>query len=452
MDTQKRFSTKQVLKFLVPSAIGVFLFMMPVPYNGSYNISIAIITSKLTALLANIMPIIVYIVISLSALGYIIFKTIKPKKMTESSFCRKLFDIRPIWGAIRICSAIMVIMIAFDSGLFFIINENTGPFVVSEFLKSFITTIFFAGMLMTLLLDYGFMEFMGAFAAKVFRKVFTLPGRSSIDCITSWLGDAVVAVLITSDQYDKGYYSAREASVITTTFSAVSISFTLVILNQLGLENMFFPFFYTTLVAGLICAVIMPRIPPLSLKKDEYTLEGVAVEELNTDGTNTLQYAMKLAINRADHANYSLTAFLKNGLNVLISCGINTMPIVLFVGTLTLAVNEYTPLFSWLGYPFLPLLNLLGLPEAHAASACLLCGFGDNFVPSVIAASSITNDMTKFVVGSVSISQLIYMSQVGALILGSNVPVKFLDLFLIFIERTFICVIVVSLIAKFLVF
>ena len=66
MDTQKRFSTKQVLKFLVPSAIGVFLFMMPVPYNGSYNISIAIITSKLTALLANIMPIIVYIVISLS--------------------------------------------------------------------------------------------------------------------------------------------------------------------------------------------------------------------------------------------------------------------------------------------------------------------------------------------------------------------------------------------------
>lgn len=452
MDNQKRFSIQQILKFLIPSAVGVFLFMMPVPYNGSYNISIAIITSKLTALLADIMPAIVYIVITLSAFGYLIYKLAKPKFMVESPFFTKLFNITPLWGAIRICAAVMAIMIALNGGIGFIINANTGPFVVSEFLKSFITTIFFAGMLMTLLLDYGFMEFIGAFAAKVFRKMFTLPGRSAIDCITSWLGDAVVAVLITSDQYDKGYYSAREASTITTTFSAVSISFTLVILSQLRLDNMFFPFFYTTLAAGLICAVIMPRIPPLSLKKDTYTHEGVAVEEQKSDNSNTLQYALKLAVNRADNANYSPKAFLKNGLNVLISCGINTMPIVLFVGTLTLAINEYTPLFSWLGYPFLPLLNILGVPEAQSASACLLCGFGDNFVPSVIAASSITNDMTRFIVGSVSISQLIYMSQVGALILGSNIPVKFIELFLIFIERTIICVIVVSLIARFLIF
>ena len=128
------------------------------------------------------------------------------------------------------------------------------------------------------------------------------------------------------------------------------------------------------------------------------------------------------------------------------------MPIVLFVGTVTLAFNYYTPLFTWLGYPFLPLMELLNIPEALEASACMLAGFGDNFVPSVIAASTIENEMTKFIIGSISINQLIYMSQVGALILGSHIPVKFVDLLLIFIERTILSLFIVTFIAKFIIF
>lgn len=448
----KKYSRVQLARFLVPSVIGVFLFMTPVPYNGSYNISIAIITSKITKLLAGIMPTVVYVVILLSAAGTILIKMWKPEFMTKSEKLTKLFDVAFIWAAIRLASAVIVIMLLTKAGPQFIIGPDTGAFVVDEFLKNFISTIFFAGTLMTLLLDYGFMDFVGAYLSVVFRRLFTLPGRSAIDCVTSWLGDAVVAVLITSDQYDKGYYSAREASIIVTTFSAVSISFTLVILGQLGLETMFFPFFYTTLTAGILCAVIMPRIPPLSWKKDQYRVDNAAVKAVKPDDMTTFQYAVAVAVKRADGANYSLSAFLKNGLNTLLSCGINTMPIVLFVGTVTLAFNTYTPLFTWLGYPFLPLLNLFGIPEALPASACMLAGFGDNFVPAVIAASTIQNDMTKFIVGSLSINQLIYMSQVGALILGSNIPVKFTDLILIFIERTILSLVIITLIAKFIIF
>lgn len=92
------------------------------------------------------------------------------------------------------------------------------------------------------------------------------------------------------------------------------------------------------------------------------------------------------------------------------------------------------------------------IPEPIAASGTLLAGFGDNFVPAVIAAATIESQFTRFVIGSLSITQIIYMSQVGALILGSNIPVNFKDLVLIFIERTIISLVIVTLIAKYIIF
>ncbi len=46
--------------------------------------------------------------------------------------------------------------------------------------------------------------------------------------------------------------------------------------------------------------------------------------------------------------------------------------------------------------------------------------------------------MTRFVIAAMSVTQLIYMSEVGALLLGSRIPVNILELFVIFILRTLI--------------
>ena len=67
---------------------------------------------------------------------------------------------------------------------------------------------------------------------KVMRPLFKLPGRSSIDALTSWIGDGTIGVLLTSKQYEEGYYTKKEAAIIGTTFSVVSITF------QLSLSNM----------------------------------------------------------------------------------------------------------------------------------------------------------------------------------------------------------------------
>ena len=102
------------------------------------------------------------------------------------------------------------------------------------------------------------------------RPIFTLPGRSAIDCLASWLGDGTVGILLTNKQYEEGFYTEREAAVISTTFSVVSITFSFVVLKQVQLEQYILPYYGTIAIAGFIAAIICPRLPPLSWKPDTY--------------------------------------------------------------------------------------------------------------------------------------------------------------------------------------
>ncbi len=85
------------------------------------------------------------------------------------------------------------------------------------------------------LLNFGLLELFGALLSKIMRPVFNLPGRGAIDCMASWLGDGSVGILLTSKQYENKFYTMREAAVIGTTFSAVSITFSLVVIAQVEL-------------------------------------------------------------------------------------------------------------------------------------------------------------------------------------------------------------------------
>ena len=118
------------------------------------------------------------------------------------------------------------------------------------------------------------------------------------------------------------------------------------------------------------------------------------------------------------------------------------------VGTIALVCAEFTPIFDFLGKPFVPYLELLGVPEAAAASKSVVIGFADMFLPSILIAG-IDNEMTKFIVAALSITQLIYLSEVGAMLLGTKIPVNILDLFIIFILRTIVTLPVIVLVANF---
>ena len=69
------------------------------------------------------------------------------------------------------------------------------------------------------------------------------------------------------------------------------------------------------------------------------------------------------------------------------------------------------------------------------------------FLPSVIAAN-IPSEMTRFIVAALSVTQLIYLSESGAVMLGTKMEISVLDLFIIFIERTLISLPIIVIAAR----
>ena len=438
------FKFSSFIKFIVPSLIGILLFMTPVKIDGNFTIPIAFLSNLLVESLGNILPLLAVIVISISAIGSIIIKIFR----TENKILNSLFNVTPIWLIGRILGMIIVILSYLRIGPEFIWSDSTGGMVLFSLLPALISIFLFAGLFLPLLLNHGLLEFVGSMLTKVMRPIFNLPGRSSIDCITSWLGDGTIGILLTGKQYEEGFYTQKEASIIGTSFSAVSITFSLMVITQVGLGHMFVPFYLTVTFAGIIAAIIVPRIPPLSKKSNTY-IDGSTPRkdaEVIPEGYTSLSYGLEKALEKAED-NSSIKLFFTDGIKNVVDMWLGVLPIVMAMGGIAVMIAEYTPIFQILGMPFIPFLKLLGIPEAAAASQTLIVGFADMFIPSVLAAN-ITSEMTRFIIACVSVTQLIYMSEVGGLLLGSKIPVKFTDLIIIFLERTIITLPVIVLCAN----
>ncbi len=440
------YKVTEVLKFLVPSIIGVILFMMPVSHQGEITIPIALLSGWVQESLADVLPTIVLGLVMITAIGSIIAKIWTPKFIIKNEFLNNLFTVTPVWFVIRLLSAVFIVMALYEVGLEAIFSPDTGGLVLYDLLPILFSVFLFAGLFLPLLLNFGLLEFVGTLLSKIMRPIFNLPGRSAIDCIASWLGDGTIGVLLTSKQYEDGFYTKREAAVIGTTFSLVSITFSLVVINTVGLGNMFVPFYFTVTIASLVAAIVLPKLPPLSKKEDTF-FDGThkVEEEKIPSGFNSFSHGLAQAIEKAKSQDLIKVVFVDGFKNVL-DMWLAVIPIVMAVGTIALVIAEYTPIFKILGLPFLPVLMLLQIPEAMAASQTLVAGFADMLLPSVLA-SGIESEMTRFLIAAVSVSQLIYLSEVGALLLASKIPVNLKELFIIFIQRTLITLPVIALIA-----
>lgn len=444
----KKFSLSTWLLFLLPSIAGVILFMIPLPINGGFQIPIAWLASLLSTLLEPVVQWVALVTLLIAAIGSIIF-LFKPK---EETFINNLFKVTPFWTVTRIVGAVFSILIIWQIGPEAIWSENTGGMLLSPTgLVSFLFTIFlFAGLLLPLLLNFGLLEFFGTMMVKIMRPLFKLPGRSAVDALTSWVGDGTIGVLLTSRQYEEGYYTKKEAAIIGSTFSVVSITFCIVVLDQVGLGNYFIPYYLTVLLCGVVLAFIMPRIYPLARKEDTH-IDGRPLDleaEKFPENYNAITHGLENALNTASK-NRSISKFFTDGIKNVFDMYIGVAPVVLAFGTIALMLAEYTPVFAILGKPFEPLLMLFGIPEAAAAAQTMVVGFADMFLPSILGAS-IESEMTRFFIATMSVTQLIYMSEVGGLLLGSKIPVNIKDLVVIFLLRTLISFPIIAVVAHIL--
>ena len=444
-------SNGSIAGFLIPSIVGIFLFMIPVKYDDKWTVIVKIIADIIGEGLGDFLPFLCLIIVTLSSVLGVAFLS-KPNLITNYPMVKTTFEATAIWVAIRVVGTIFIWLTYFgvnadddsEGIIHMITSADNGGFVLHDLLSVLVIIFFLAGLLLPLLLDFGLLEFIGALLTKIMRPIFTIPGRAAVDCMTSWIGDGTLGVMLTANQYEGGYYSKREAAIIATTFSAVSITFSIVVLAQVDLMEYFGLYYLLICAVGVVCAIIIPRIPPLSLKKDEFLVEGKAMGETLPEGfTSSTQYGLHLAMKRVEE-HRGVEQFLENGIKNAAGMWFGVLPVVMCIGTLALVLANHTTIFDILGLPFLPLLNLLDVPQAVEVSKTMIVGFTDMFTPSIIAASTITSPMAKFIVAVISVTQLIYLSEVGGLILGSKIPVNLPELFIIFLERTIVSLLIVA--------
>jgi membrane protein len=451
--TKSRGSLKAL--FLIPSIIGVILFMIPVKNaDGDWTVVVKIIADIISGAIGGFLPLLCVIILTVSAVMCLVALG-KPKFIMDSPILKECFSCGPIWVVIRVLAAIFVWLTYLGVGsegtglVSLITSGDQGGFVLYDLLTTLVIIFVIAAILLPLLLDFGLLEFVGAKLTKVMRPLFKVPGRAAVDCITSWIGDGTLGVMLTCNQYEGGYYTAKEASIIATLFSAVSITFTLVVLDTVGMLDKFGIYYLIVCLVGIVCAIICPYLYPLRNKPDTYLVPGKAAPDTLPEGyKNSTEYGMDLALKRvAQHKG--IGEFFASGAKNACSMWFGVLPTVMAVGTVALILANHTPIFAWLGLPFKPLLELLGVPEAGAVASTMIVGFTDMLTPAILIAEC-ASDMARFIVAVVSVTQVLYLSEVGGLILGSKLPLNVWELFVIFLERTIISLLIVCPIAHLL--
>ena len=443
--------SKSLLKFLIPSLFGLLLFVIPLPYGNLFkleglspvNIGIGFLAELIKIVAANYLIKIALIVVLASAILSVASKFINIK----NEFLNNLLNVSPLWLSFRILGALFIFMTVFKVGPEIIHSDLTGE-VVLGLLPSLLSIFLVSGFLLPLVVDFGLMDLLGTLISKSMYKLFKVPGRAAVDAISSWLGDGTLGIMITDTQYKQGFYTAKEACIISVCFSLVSLPFSTVIADQLGFMTMFVPFYLTVCIASLACSLIMPRIYPLNKIKDTTYNNVVHLkEDLVPNDVNLFNFGLNKAIDRASTAP-SFKEIMINGIKTVVDMYLALLPLVMAWGTLALIVAEFTPFFNIISTPVIFLLNLLGLPDAATAAPAVLVGFTDMFLPSIMVSGDNVSEITKFIIGALSITQLIYLTETGAVILKSDIPLKFKDLFILFIVRTLISLPVITIIAK----
>jgi nucleoside recognition membrane protein YjiH len=280
------------------------------------------------------------------------------------------------------------------------------------------------------------------------RPLFKLPGRSAIDALASFMDTYSIALLITDDIYRQGKYSAREAAVVATGFSTASVSILLIIARELGLMNDWNVFFLATLLVTFFVTAVTSRLWPLnSIPATHFTAARPSEPEREGSLISRAWRAGVGAAVSSKHWGLSVWDNFKAGIGMTLS----VIPSIISLGLLGLLLAKYTPLFDVIGHFFYPFFRIFGVSQAVLGGTAVAVGLPDMFLPTILIAQAAT-PLLKFVVGVVSVSQILFFSASIPCLLGTSIPLKLREILVIWLERVILSVIVTIPIATFLGF
>lgn len=433
-----------IIKMIIGSVLGLLLFCVPLPWGGgSSTMLLSIMKTAIENQIAGILRPIALAIMVISLVGTIYMFITKDKE--HGKFVKAAFAPTIVNLIVRACAVVISAMVFFEAGPEWLLSPDTGGMMFTFLMPSLILFFYLGTILLYFLTDYGLMELVGSLVERVFRPLFRLPARSAVLCISGFFGSGTVQILAADAEHRRGYLTRRETSIISVGFCTITFGAMFAYSCGIGgLDDKYFAgLFGASVLAAVVSVIIMSRIPPLSKIPNTY-YEGN--RQIYQEGKGGFKVGFNRAYSKVKEAP-SFPKMVVMGSKLTTSICFEVIPMIIVMGTIVTVLATYTPVFDWVATPFVPVLKLIGVPEAAKVAPSLFTGFADLLLP-FIGAAGVESQLATFILCVVAISQVICMTETGMIISKSSAPISVGKLFLCFLEKTVIALLIGLLVGR----
>jgi nucleoside recognition membrane protein YjiH len=277
------------------------------------------------------------------------------------------------------------------------------------------------------------------------RPLFKVPGKSAVDATASFVGSTTMSIIIKSRLLKNLTYTKKEATIIATSFSAVSVGYAFVVMKAASIEQYFLSVYFASFLLTFIITFFMVKIPPITNMENVYNNgKKQSIEDIKNEpkyGKGMIKKGVDRATKRAyysDNLFKSIRDSIVDGFKVLPK----VISLLCVIGIVSMIIVKYTPVFTWLGYLFLPILKTCQVPDAAAIAACIPVGITEMFIHTLIIAdkADVISEAARAFVVMVSTVQVIFFAESIVVIQSTGIPVSIKRLVILFIERTIIAI------------
>ena len=433
-NTNSIFDTQVWSKFLFMSGAGIISFFVTFPIGDKKTFLVNHVANFIKEMLTS--HVFIYILV-LATLG-----------MVDLFIRRDKFfkgQVNFLLSLAKIIGFIIIVSVVLGFGPAFILTEKVGPFVLTKLLFPISITIPVAALFLPFLLDFGLIDFFGVLMRPIMRPLFKAPGRSAVIAVSAFLGNFSIGHIAVDSLYKEGKLTEKEAAIIGTGFCTASVAFLMVLANLLDLMEYWNFYFWSSFLVTLVVTFISVRLPPLSMKQEIYypgatpQPEKIFSKDLLK---NAFQEGLQVASGSDSLANRVIYIMKESMLIVM-----GFMNGVMFFGTAGILINKYTDFFQYLGYIFYPVLKLVQIPDITVAMKAAGISFLDILLPAVLGAQAELAIQTRYLIATISVSAIIFLAAFIPCILSTDIPVKFSELAILWLQRTLLTILLAGSLA-----
>lgn len=214
---------KALLRLVLYSLIGIFVFFVPVELGGRSTIPL---DHAATAIVTHARPLAVIFVCLL-----IVYGAVAP--LRDGSWRRNLTT--KVFTALKLVGVLLTALYLAGIGPAALFAPDILPVLFDKLVLSVGMIVPIGALALGFLVGFGLLELTGVLVQRVMRPLWRTPGWAAIDAVASFVGSYSIALLITDRVFREGKYTVREAAIIATGFSTVSATFMVIVAKTLGL-------------------------------------------------------------------------------------------------------------------------------------------------------------------------------------------------------------------------